>query len=160
MKKLHLLFMPPKLKGKDLWIWECLGIWKFLFKHFCVVFLGDSKNDPSCVVHFVELGTNLEWFLRLRAKLFVHHSNSLWKLGAKLMSNYNINVIFATIQIAYFTLKSMELQTLPHTWLSNNLFILNFSFQFSKIFLKIQYFPWQFFFNLKNFFFENFNFKK
>jgi hypothetical protein len=28
-------------------------------KHFCAVFLGGSKNDPS-VVHFVELGTNLE----------------------------------------------------------------------------------------------------
>jgi hypothetical protein len=61
------------------------------------------------------------------------------------MSKYNINAICATMKIAYFTLKSMELQTLPHTWLSNNLFIFKIFISTQGIFLKIQYFPWQFF---------------
>jgi len=47
------------------------------------------------------------------------------------------------MKIAHFTLKSMEPQTLPHTWLSNNFFILKFFISTKGIiFLKNQYFPW------------------
>jgi len=47
------------------------------------------------------------------------------------------------MKIAYCTLKSMEPQTLPHTWLSNNLLILKiFISTKGIIFLKNQYFPW------------------